>query len=62
MPMTARQMEKLIMKHGFRWVRSKGSHRQYKNKKGRLVTIPFHSDKDLPTGTQNSILKQAGLK
>ncbi|MEF2806136.1 MAG: type II toxin-antitoxin system HicA family toxin [Massilistercora timonensis] len=39
-----------------------GSHRHYihPSKPGK-VTIPFHS-KDLPKGTENSILKQAGLK
>lgn len=39
-----------------------GSHNHFKHptKKG-LVTIP-HPKKDLPIGTVNSILKQAGLK
>jgi predicted RNA binding protein YcfA (HicA-like mRNA interferase family) len=30
-------------------------------KKPGKVTIPFHA-KDIPKGTENSILKQAGLK
>ncbi|HWR56494.1 MAG TPA: type II toxin-antitoxin system HicA family toxin, partial [Negativicutes bacterium] len=41
-----------------------GSHRQYKHstKKGK-ITIPIHSmNADLTPGTENSILKQAGLK
>ena len=42
--------------------RTVGSHHHFKHpeKKG-LVTIP-HPKKDLPPGTVNSILKQAGLK
>ncbi|HXG29420.1 MAG TPA: type II toxin-antitoxin system HicA family toxin [Nevskiales bacterium] len=40
----------------------KGSHHQFKHpvKPGR-VTVP-HPKRDLPVGTSNSILKQAGLK
>ena len=43
-------------------VATRGSHRQYKHPTfpGR-VTIP-HPNKDLPRGTVQSILKQAGLK
>ena len=62
--MTAREIEKVILKDG--WVECPGngsSHRQYKHptKPGR-VTIPFHGNKDLHIGTVNSIMKQAGLK
>jgi predicted RNA binding protein YcfA (HicA-like mRNA interferase family) len=48
---------------GWRLVGQKGSHRQYKHpfKKGR-VTIAGHGSMDLDPKTQNSILKQAGLK
>lgn len=51
MPMTSKDMERLIP---YGWV---GSHRQYKHptKKGK-VTIP------LSKSTEQSILKQAGLK
>jgi len=53
---------KIIEQVGWELVHTAGSHRQYKHpiKKGR-VTIP-HPNKDLPIGTLNSILKQAGLK
>lgn len=61
MPTTARKMEKLILKHGFKLVRSRGSHRQYEDSHGRRVTIAFHPG-DLPRRTEISILKQAGLK
>jgi predicted RNA binding protein YcfA (HicA-like mRNA interferase family) len=44
-------------------VAQKGSHRQFKHptKTGR-VTVPGNLNDDLPLGTANSILKQAGLK
>jgi predicted RNA binding protein YcfA (HicA-like mRNA interferase family) len=48
-----------------RWqvVETKGSHRQLKHptKPGR-VTVAGHPSLDVPKGTLNSILKQAGLK
>ncbi len=61
--MTARQIEKVIKADGWYEVRSNsGSHKQYKHetKKGK-VTISHHSG-DLPPGTLNNILRQAGLK
>lgn len=43
--------------------RTRGSHRQFKHpaKKG-VVTVAGKPSLDLPPGTLNSILKQAGLK
>lgn len=60
--MTAKEVIKLLKADGWTEVRSRGSHIQLKhpNKKG-LVTVPMHSG-DIPRGTLNSILKQAGLK
>lgn len=62
MPMTSRDMERIILADGWVFKRQVGSHRHYVHpkKKGK-VTIPFHS-KDLAKGTELSILKQAGLK
>jgi predicted RNA binding protein YcfA (HicA-like mRNA interferase family) len=53
----------LIEADGWRVVRTKGSHRQFKHttKVGR-VTVAGHPSDDLAPGTFNSILKQAGLK
>jgi predicted RNA binding protein YcfA (HicA-like mRNA interferase family) len=53
----------LIEADGWRVVRTKGSHRQFKHptKAGR-VTVAGHPSDDLAPGTFNSILKQAGLK
>jgi predicted RNA binding protein YcfA (HicA-like mRNA interferase family) len=54
---------KLVEKDGWALVNYEGSHRQYKHpaKKGR-VTIAGHPSMDLDRKTQNSILRQAGLK
>jgi predicted RNA binding protein YcfA (HicA-like mRNA interferase family) len=60
--LTVKNAEKLIKSDGWYLSRIKGSHKQYSHptKKG-IVTIPDHSG-DIPKGTFNSILKQAGLK
>ena len=60
--MTAQELEKIILKDGWKFESARGSHRQYKHgtKKGK-VTIPWHKG-DIPKGTLNSVLKQAGLK
>lgn len=62
MPMTSKDMEKLILADDWILKRQIGSHRQYRHptKKGK-VTIPFHS-KELKKATELSILRQAGLK
>mgnify|MGYP000930768921 CR=1 FL=1 len=64
MPMKIREIITLLKKDGWYEVGQDGSHRQYKHstKKGK-ITIPIHSmNADLTPGTENSILKQAGLK
>ncbi len=62
MPKTPREMEAIILADGWILKAQTGSHRQYTHptKPGK-VTIPFHT-KDIPKGTENSIMKQAGLK
>ena len=64
MPMNVRAVLKLLYDDGWKEVpgRTKGSHIQLKHpdKPGK-VTVPNHSG-DIPPGTLNSILKQAGLK
>jgi predicted RNA binding protein YcfA (HicA-like mRNA interferase family) len=61
--MKVSELLKLIENDGWKLVATRGSHRQFKHafKPGR-VTIPGKPSDDLAIGTQNSILKQAGLK
>jgi predicted RNA binding protein YcfA (HicA-like mRNA interferase family) len=63
MPLKVRDVIKLIEVDGWYLDRTRGSHRQYKHPaKAGLVTVPGKPGDDLAPGTQNSILKQAGLK
>ncbi len=61
--MKVRDAIKLIESDGWYLARTRGSHRQFKHpQKSGLVTIAGNTNVDLPRGTLNSILKQAGLK
>ncbi len=61
--MKVREIIKVIEDDGWRHVRTKGSHRQFKHDdKPGVVTVPGHLGDDIAIGTLNSILKQAGLK
>ena len=53
---------RLVEADGWRRVRTRGSHRQYKHPPKRgTVTIAGNGNRDVAAGTWNSILKQAGL-
>ena len=62
MPLTPKEMERILLADGWYKDSQKGSHRYYKHptKPGK-VTIPFHT-KDLNTKTEHIILKQAQIK
>ncbi len=60
--MNSSSLKKMLEKDGWYLVRTKGSHHHFKHPgKEGIVTLP-HPKKDVPKGTVNSILKQAGLK
>lgn len=62
MPMTAREIIKLLKENGFEEISSNGSHRKLFNPQtSKTVIVPYHS-KELKKGTEQGILKQAGLK
>ena len=58
-----REAIELFEANGWYLVRTRGSHRQFKHdSRAGLVTIAGHPADDLPRGTWNSILRQAGLR
>jgi predicted RNA binding protein YcfA (HicA-like mRNA interferase family) len=60
-PMSSREVIRLLLDHGWVLVRTKGSHHQFKHPtRPGLVTVP-HPKRDLPVGTCRAILKQAGI-
>jgi predicted RNA binding protein YcfA (HicA-like mRNA interferase family) len=62
LPLKVSEIIKLIEDDGWYLVATRGSHQQYKHpvKSGR-VTVPGKLSKELPPGTERSILRQAGL-
>ncbi|MCI5596250.1 MAG: type II toxin-antitoxin system HicA family toxin [Lachnospiraceae bacterium] len=57
--MNYRQIEKLLRKNGWKEVRTRGDHHQFKHPDGRFVTVPDR--KDYCIGTLKSIEKSTGL-
>ena len=61
--MKVREIIQRIEADGWVLARTKGSHRQYKHPtKPGTVTVAGKPGLDVPKGTLNSILEQAGLK
>jgi predicted RNA binding protein YcfA (HicA-like mRNA interferase family) len=54
----SRKIMKRLMADGFELISVRGSHHKFR--KGDIVLIVPHPEKDLPTGTSRSIAKQAG--
>ncbi|MCY4043242.1 MAG: type II toxin-antitoxin system HicA family toxin [Candidatus Dadabacteria bacterium] len=61
--MKVRELIKMIEEDGWFQVRVRGSHRHYKHPtKSGAVTVSGKPGVDIPKGTLNSALRQAGLK
>jgi len=61
--MKVKELIVLIEADGWSQVRQKGSHRQFHHPTKRgTVTVSGKPSVDIPPGTLNSVLKQAGLK
>ncbi len=58
---TAGEAIRVLEKAGFLLARQSGSHKIYKNREGKRVTVPYHSGKILHPKVLNSILKDADL-
>lgn len=59
--MNAKEVLKILYRHGFSQISQKGSHLKLaKNEK--KVIVPVHGTKDIPIGTLKSIEKQSGVK
>ncbi len=57
------ELIRLLEQDGWQLARTRGSHRQFRNpSKPGTVTVAGKLSLDIPPGTLNSILKQAGLK
>jgi len=63
MPRKVREVIRLLEKHGWVEMRSKGSHRHFKHpNEASVITVPGNEGKELAPGTLSAILRKAGLK
>jgi predicted RNA binding protein YcfA (HicA-like mRNA interferase family) len=58
---TAAEAIKVLERVGFALTRESGSHKIFKNKEGKRVTVPYHAGKILHPKLLRSILKDADL-
>ena len=61
--MKVKELIKILEKEGWKQVRMRGSHRQYRHSdRSGTVTVAGKPSANIPPATLASILKQAGLK
>ena len=56
-----REVEALLLRHGFRMVRQRGSHRQYRHPDGRCTTVPFHAGRDVAPALLRKIARDIDM-
>ena len=62
-PLTAKEVETILMQHGYRLVRAKGSHFAWRNAAtGHVVPVPHHGSAKIPQGTLIAIFNACGIE
>lgn len=62
MPLSAKEMLRMLKKHGFIVISQNGSHVKLRNPETNVqIIMPMHSG-DLKKGLEKAIIKTAGLK
>jgi predicted RNA binding protein YcfA (HicA-like mRNA interferase family) len=51
----------ILQKLGFREVRQRGSHKQFRHPDGRVTTVPFHQGRDISPILLRQIAKDIGV-
>jgi predicted RNA binding protein YcfA (HicA-like mRNA interferase family) len=51
----------LLKKLGFREVRQRGSHKQFRHTDGRTTTVPYHKGRDISTILLRKIASDIGI-
>ena len=57
----AREVVKVLRKHGFGLLAQSGSHQKWRHENGRQVIVAMHGSKPIPIGTLKSIIEGSGL-
>ena len=56
--LSSKEVCRFLEKEGFEIIRQKGSHRFYRNSKGKSTVVPMHTNKDIKRGLLRGILKE----
>ena len=59
--LTARDLLRILQRHGFSVVRQSGSHAILRHPDGRRTTVPIHGKRDLGLGLLHQILRDVDL-
>ena len=57
----AKQVVKVLRKHGFALAGQAGSHQKWRHANGRQVIVATHGSKPIPIGTLKSVIEGSGL-
>ena len=58
---SAKDVVRVLRKHGFVMVSQRGSHQKWRHTSGRQVIVAMHGSKPVPIGTLKSIVEGSGL-
>lgn len=55
------EVVRLLERKGFREVRQRGSHKQFRHSDGRTTTVPFHKGQDISATLLRKIAADVGM-
>jgi predicted RNA binding protein YcfA (HicA-like mRNA interferase family) len=56
-----REVVALLERLGFRQVRQRGAHKQFRHADGRVTTVPFHPGRDISPTLLRQIARDVGI-
>ncbi len=59
--LTAKEVVRVLRRHGFGQVGQSGSHQKWRHGNGRQVIVPMHGSKTIPVGTLKNIIEGSGI-
>ena len=60
-PISARELQTILLRLGFRLVRQKGSHAFWQHEDGRVTIVPVHRGEDIGRGLLRQIIRDVGI-
>jgi predicted RNA binding protein YcfA (HicA-like mRNA interferase family) len=58
---SAKEVVRVLRRHGFGMISQKGSHQKWRHANGRQVIVAMHGNKPIPIGTLKSIIEGSGF-